>query len=106
MTEGANRTKFCAEPPPYTASGLKTELDAALEAKAKSDQAKLEAEGKITGKDKFETTVTVIAERTAPLDTNRDFNDGKGPVPYIENHDHSCWKVKSQEVCSSIVKGD
>ncbi len=23
------------------------------------------------------------------LDTNRDFNDGKGPVPYIENHDHS-----------------
>jgi pullulanase len=23
------------------------------------------------------------------LDTNRDFNEGKGPVPYIENHDHS-----------------
>ncbi|MGH7182624.1 MAG: alpha-amylase family glycosyl hydrolase, partial [Nitrospiraceae bacterium] len=23
------------------------------------------------------------------LDTNRDFNDGKGAVPYIENHDHS-----------------
>jgi pullulanase len=23
------------------------------------------------------------------LDTNRDFNEGKGPIPYIENHDHS-----------------
>jgi len=71
VTEGANRTKFCAEPPPDTASGLKTELDAALEAKAKSDKAKLEAEGKISLKDKFETTVTVIAERTAPLDAFR-----------------------------------
>jgi len=71
VTEGANRTKFCAEPPPDTATGLKTELDASLEAKAKSDMAKAEAEGKATIKDKFETTVTVIAERTAPLDAFR-----------------------------------
>lgn len=67
VTEGTNRTKFCAEPPPDTATGLKTELDAALEAKAK----KADAEGKLTLKDKLETTVTVIAERTAPLDAFR-----------------------------------
>ncbi len=71
ITEGANRTKFCAEPPPDTATGLKTELDAALEAKGKSDKAKAEAEGKLSIKDKLETTVTVIAERTAPLDAFR-----------------------------------
>lgn len=71
VTEGPNRTRFCAEPPPDTATGLKTELDASLEAKAKSDRAKAEAEGKATIKDKFETTVTVIAERTAPLDAFR-----------------------------------
>ena len=71
VTEGPNRTKFCAEPPPDTATGLKTELDASLQAKAKSDKAKAEAEGQASIKDKFETTVTVIAERTAPLDAFR-----------------------------------
>lgn len=71
VTEGANRTKFCAEPPPDTATGLKAELDAALEAKAKSEQAKAEAEGKLEINDKVETSVTVIAERTAPLDAFR-----------------------------------
>jgi len=67
VTEGTNRSKFCAEPPPDTATGLKTELDASLEAKAR----KAEVEGKGSLKDKLETTVTVIAERTAPLDAFR-----------------------------------
>jgi hypothetical protein len=67
VTEGTNRTKFCAEPPPDTATGLKTELDASLEAKA----AKANIEGKLGIKDKLETTVVVIAERTAPLDAFR-----------------------------------
>lgn len=67
VTEGKNRTKFCAEPPPDTATGLKSELDASLEAKA----AKAEIEGKFGLKDKLETTVVVIAERTAPLDAFR-----------------------------------
>jgi hypothetical protein len=71
ITDGVNRTKFCAEPPPDTATGLKTELDASLEAKAKSDKAKAEASGKGTIKDKIETNVTVIAERTASLDAFR-----------------------------------
>jgi hypothetical protein len=71
VTEGTNRSKFCAEPPPDTATGLKTDLDASLEAKAKSDKVKAEAEGKASLKDKSETTVTVIAERTAPLDAFR-----------------------------------
>lgn len=71
VTEGANRTKFCAEPPPDTATGLKAELDASIEAKAKSEKAKLEAEGKLTAKDTFITSVTVIADRTAPLDAFR-----------------------------------
>jgi len=67
VTEGTNRTKFCAEPPPDTATGLKTELDASLEAKA----AKANIEGKLGIKDKLETTVVVIAERTPPLDAFR-----------------------------------
>ena len=67
VTEGPNRTKFCAEPPPDTAIGLKTQLDTALEAKAK----KAEAEGKFSLKDVLETKVTVIAERTPPLDAFR-----------------------------------
>lgn len=67
VTEGPNRTKFCAEPPPDTATGLKTELDATL--KAKLAKAEVEAEG--TLKDKFITEVVVIAERTAPLDAFR-----------------------------------
>jgi hypothetical protein len=71
VTEGENRTKFCAEPPPDTATGLKAELDASIEAKAKSEKAKLEAAGKLTAKDTFITSVTVIADRTAPLDAFR-----------------------------------
>ena len=54
VTEGENRGKFCAEPPPDVATALKTDLDATL--------------GKVAAKDKFETTVTVVAERTASLD--------------------------------------
>jgi hypothetical protein len=71
VTEGTNRSKFCAEPPPDTATGLKTELEASLEAKAKSDQAKAEVQGKGSVKESTVTTVTVIAERTAALDVFR-----------------------------------
>jgi hypothetical protein len=67
VTEGPNRTKFCAEPPPDTATGLKSELDASLKAKA----AKAQLEADLGLKDKFETTVVVVAERTAPLDAFR-----------------------------------
>ncbi len=71
VTEGDNRSRFCAEPPPDTATGLKTDLDASVEAKLKSERAKADAEGRLTIKDKLETTVTVIADRTAPLDAFR-----------------------------------
>lgn len=71
ITDGKNKGKFCAEPPPDTATGLKTELDAALEAKAKSERLKAEAEGRLTLKDKLETTVVVLAERTPALDALR-----------------------------------
>ena len=67
VTEGSNRSKFCAEPPPDTASGIKTDLDATLHANAK----KAQVDGELKLKDKFETQVTVIAERTAPLDAFR-----------------------------------
>jgi hypothetical protein len=66
-----NRGKFCAEPPPDTATGLKTELEASLEAKKKSEALKAEIEGKAEFKDKLETNVVVIAERTPPLDAFR-----------------------------------
>jgi len=69
VTEGPNRTKFCAEPPPDTATGLKAELDAALKGAVKRAEIEAEAEGGL--KESLETTVTVIAERTAPLDVFR-----------------------------------
>jgi hypothetical protein len=65
VTEGPNRTRFCAEPPPDTASGLKTELESSL----KGNKAGAEIDAKLN--DQFGTTVTVIAERTAKLDAFR-----------------------------------
>ena len=71
ITDGKNKGKFCAEPPPDTATGLKTELDAGLEAKAKSERLKAEAEGKLILKERLETTLVVLAERTPALDALR-----------------------------------
>lgn len=53
--------RFCAEPPPDTATGLKTDLDASGEAKGVT----------LGVKDKFETSVTVLSARNAPLDAFR-----------------------------------
>ena len=55
------RPLFCAEPPPDTATGLKTDLDTTL--KHKSIDLSL--------KDKLETSVTVLSARNAPLDAFR-----------------------------------
>lgn len=66
VTEGNNKSRFCAEPPPDTATGLKTELEASLDAKVRD-----EIDAKLKGNDKYETHVTVIAERTAALDAFR-----------------------------------
>ncbi len=71
VTDGVNKSKFCAEPPPDTATNLKTDLDASFKAKVKSEQAQANAEGELTVKDKFETSVKVIAERTVALDAFR-----------------------------------
>jgi hypothetical protein len=54
--------KFCAEPPPDSATGLKTDLDIAFKKKEALD---------FGLKDKLETTVTVLARRTANLDMFR-----------------------------------
>lgn len=58
---GSETPKFCAEPPPDTATALKTDLDSTF---------------KKTGielgiKDKFDTSVTVLSARNAPLDAFR-----------------------------------
>ena len=68
---GENRGRFCAEPPPDSATGLKTELDASLKATAKSE--KVKAEGAVEGAmdDKTDKTVVVLAERTPALDAFR-----------------------------------
>ncbi len=66
VTDGTNKSRFCAEPPPDTATGLKTELEASLKAKLQDE---IDIDG--TAKDKLETNVTVIAERTAALDAFR-----------------------------------
>jgi hypothetical protein len=55
------KAKFCAEPPPDTASGLKTDLDSNVSYQG----------GTVGIKDKFETSVTVLAARNAPLDAFR-----------------------------------
>lgn len=52
---------YCAEPPPDTATGLKTDADSTL--KVKGDELGI--------KDKLETSVTVLAARNAPLDAFR-----------------------------------
>jgi hypothetical protein len=53
--------KFCAEPPPDSATGLKTDLQASLESQAKT----------VRIGDKVETSITVLAARTANLDAFR-----------------------------------
>ncbi len=59
--QGVTKPMFCAEPPPDTATALKTDLDATVK-----------AQGKDLGiKDKFDTSVTVLASRNAPLDAFR-----------------------------------
>lgn len=58
---GHPNPRFCAEPPPDTATGIKTDLDAGLTLPGKS----------ATLKDKFEANVTVLAARNAPLDAYR-----------------------------------
>ena len=58
---GKPELRFCAEPPPDTATALKTDLDASVAQK-----------GVTLGlKDKFETSVTVLSARNAPLDAFR-----------------------------------
>lgn len=52
---------FCAEPPPDTATGLKTDTDATVKALDKE----------LNIKDKLETSVTVLSARNAPLDAFR-----------------------------------
>lgn len=52
---------YCAEPPPDTATGLKTDTDSTLKAKG----------NELGIKDKLETSVTVLAARNAPLDAFR-----------------------------------
>lgn len=58
---GVHTPKFCAEPPPDTATALKTDLDAAVKAKG----------NELGIKDKFDTSVTVLSARNAPLDAFR-----------------------------------
>jgi hypothetical protein len=65
--DSKNRGRFCAEPPPDTATSLKTDLDASVVAKAV--QARLDVDAKL--KDKLTTDVHVLADRTAALDVFR-----------------------------------
>lgn len=58
---GQANPMFCAEPPPDTATALKTDLDSTLKAKG----------AELGIKDKFDTSVTVLASRNAPLDAFR-----------------------------------
>ena len=53
--------RFCAEPPPDTATSIKASIDASLTVPGKS----------ATLKDDFSTAVTVLASRNAPLDAFR-----------------------------------
>ena len=70
-TSGKNAGKFCAEPPPDSATQLKSELQASLEGKAKLEKIKADIEGKGEYKDRLETNIVVLAERTPALDAFR-----------------------------------
>jgi hypothetical protein len=61
VRQGVQTPKFCAEPPPDTATSLKSDLDATLKAKG----------NELGVKDKFDTSVTVLSARNAPLDAFR-----------------------------------
>jgi hypothetical protein len=60
-TNGQRHPMYCAEPPPDTATGLKTDWEGS--AKVKGDE--------VSVKDKLETSVTVLSARNAPLDAFR-----------------------------------
>ena len=62
---------FCAEPPPDTATALKIQVLASLDAKAKAETAKIDVAAKGEIQDKLEKAVVVLAERTATLDMFR-----------------------------------
>jgi hypothetical protein len=70
-THGKTLGKFCAEPPPDTATGLKSELEASIDTKVKSEKIKADIDAAAKLNDKFQTNITVIADRTAPLDAFR-----------------------------------
>ena len=57
----SDKPLFCAEPPPDTATGLKTDTDASVK----------HQQSEVTLKDKLETSVTVLSARNAPLDAFR-----------------------------------
>jgi hypothetical protein len=59
--KAGDKPLYCAEPPPDTATGLKTDTDSTLKAKG----------AELGIKDKLETSVTVLAARNAPLDAFR-----------------------------------
>lgn len=60
-TADGSKGRFCAEPPPDSATGMKTDLQASLDTQAR----------KLQIGDKLETSITVLAERTANLDAFR-----------------------------------
>ena len=68
---GDNRGRFCAEPPPDSATGLKTDLEASLKASAKSEKVRAEAAAEGMFKERTEATIVVLAERTPALDAFR-----------------------------------
>ena len=61
-----NQARFCAEPPPDTANGIKAALNGNINVNGKTALT-----GNADFHDKFSTTVTVLADRTAALDAYR-----------------------------------
>ena len=59
--DGVSRGKVCAEPPPDSATGLKTNQQLAVEAPGR----------KLNVGDQLETSITVLSERTPNLDAFR-----------------------------------
>ncbi len=68
---GENQGRFCAEPPPDSATGLKTDLAASLKANARSGKLNAEATAEGNVNDRVESSVVLLAERTPALDAFR-----------------------------------
>jgi hypothetical protein len=69
VTDGNNRSRFCAEPPPDTALAISTQMTAEAEGAVKKGEIDANAKAKLD--DQLKTAVSVLSKRTPALEAYR-----------------------------------